>query len=679
MGIVYQNIPMKYSLLSVFVLVCVQQGVTQDATRVSSPDGRIRFSLKLTKQAPLYTVTFNGADVIENSAIGFVFGDSSDGIFRENLGMGKAVVSKGTDSYSLLVGKASKVDDHYSQLSILLTQKKQPSRSVNFIVRVFNDGVAFRYEFVQKGVAVRIAAENTQFRFKGDPQVLALMLPNFTSSHEGEYTSTRLSQIAADTLMDLPTVYELPGKVFASITEANLVNYPGMYLRRHGGVLTSMFAPLPHDSTLIASSDEPLAKVTGHVLKTGESFNSPWRVVLLSERIGGLLESNIITSLNEDPKTSDWSWIRPGKTTFPWWNGNVVPDTLNAPGNNFVTNQYYIDFCARNNIQYHSIVEYGLHQWYVDDGVGFQPGPNADVTHAVPGLDMKEVCDYARSKGVGVRVWVHFYALYPKLDSAFAQFERWGLSGMMIDFMDRDDQEMVLMQEEMLQKAAAHHLHVQFHGAYKPTGLQRTYPNEFTREGTLNYEVNKWAKRITPSHDLNIAFARVIAGSTDYHLGGFRAVTDSAFHVQYTKPLMRGTRAHMLAMYVVLENYLGMVCDFPAAYEGQQGFEFIQQVPTTWDQTRVLNADLHHYLFVARRKGTDWFVGGINNEEPREISVAMDFLGEGNYEVTIFADGQNIGKDPNQVTKITRTVTNKDSIGVKLGWGGGVAMEIRKK
>jgi alpha-glucosidase len=187
---------------------------------------------------------------------------------------------------------------------------------------------------------------------------------------------------------------------------------------------------------------------------------------MISDRLGALIESNILTSLNEPCKLKDVSWIKPGKTTFPWWNGNVVPDTLNAPGNNFVTNQYYIDFCARNGLEYHSVVEYGLHQWYMDDGVGFQPGPHADVTTPVPGLDMKEICDYAKSLGVDVRVWVHWAALYPKLDTAFALFERWGLTGMMVDFMDRDDQEMVNIQTEVLQKAAQHHLHIQFHGAY---------------------------------------------------------------------------------------------------------------------------------------------------------------------------------------------------------------------
>jgi alpha-glucosidase len=374
----------------------------------------------------------------------------------------------------------------------------------------------------------------------------------------------------------------------------------------------------------------------------------------------------------------DVSWIKPGKTTFPWWNGNVVPDTINAPGNNFVTNQYYIDFCARNGLEYHSVVEYGLHQWYTDDGVGFQPGPHSDVTKPVPGLDMKEICDYAAQHSVGVRVWVHWAALYPKLDTAFAIFEKWGLKGMMVDFMDRDDQEMVNIQTEILQKAAQHHLHIQFHGAYKPTGETRTYPNELTREGTLNYEVNKWDKRITPDHDLNIAFTRLLAGPTDYHLGGFRAVPDSLFRVQYTRPLMLGTRCHMLAMYVVLQSPLAMVCDYPEAYEGQPGFEFIKEVPTNWDETKVPDAKFREYLVIARQKGNDWFAGAINNHSARQLSIPLDFLGDGNYTAEIYSDAEDVNVNPNHLRKESKTVSKKDSLIIRLAAGGGAAIHFKK-
>ncbi len=278
------------------------------------------------------------------------------------------------------------------------------------------------------------------------------------------------------------------------------------------------------------------------------------------------------------------------------------------------------------------------------------PGPNSNVLKPVPGLDMKEVCDYAHSKGVGIRVWVHWKALYPKLDRAFALFERWGISGMMVDFMDRDDQEMVNIQTEILQKAALHHLHIQFHGAYKPTGLSRTFPNEFTREGTLNYEADKWdPKGVTPDHDLDIIFTRLIAGSTDYHLGGFRAVLPEKFRAQYTRPLVLGTRAHMLAMYVVLDNANAMVCDYPEAYEDQPGFEFIQQVPVTWDKTIVLGCMPDQFINIARRKEQVWWLGGVTGNSAKEIKMnPLSLLNErGNWRATIYQDDLKLPFNPN--------------------------------
>lgn len=245
---------------------------------------------------------------------------------------------------------------------------------------------------------------------------------------------------------------------------------------------------------------------------------------------------------------------------------------------------------------------------------------------------------------------------------------------MMIDFMDRDDQEMVNIQTEMLEKAAQHHLHVQFHGAYKPTGLHRTYPNEFTREGTLNYETNKWdPKGLSPDHDINIPFTRMLAGSTDYHMGGFRAVPPDQFKAQYTRPLMLGTRCHMLAMYVVLESYLGMVCDYPAAYEGQAGFDFIKKVPTVWDETKVLDAQVGEFIIIARRKNKDWFVGAITNTKSRELTFPLSFLKGGSYEAIISTD--TVG-NPNGIHETTKSVTKADHLTVKLEAGGGMTVHI---
>ena len=645
-------------------LATLQTNAQKNLT-LTSPDSRIVFTFKITDKAPVYSVSYKGKMLVENSAVGLQFDDSN---FRENLKAGRPIFRDTTEEYELVVGKTKKVVTRYRELTIPLRQKKAAAAQINFVARVFDDGVAFRYQFPEQSnkTSFTLLDESSSFNLTGNPTVSTLFLPSFTSSHEGLYSKLSWSAIKEDTLMDMPALFEYPGKVYMAITEAALSNYAGMYLIKHNAVLKAQLSPLPGQQSVKVKAALP--------------HKSPWRVMMISDRVGALVESNILTSLNEPCKIADVSWIKPGKTTFPWWNGNVVPDTINAPGNNFVTNKYYIDFCARNAIEYHSVVEYGLHEWYTNDGGGFQPGPHADVTKPVPGIDMKEICDYAHSKGVDVRVWVHFYALYPKLDSAFAIFEKWGLSGMMVDFMDRDDQDMVNMLEEILQKAAKHHLHIQFHGAYKPTGMHRTYPNEFTREGTLNYEANKWNDTpLSPDHDIYMPFTRMLAGATDYHLGGFRAVPPSRYRMQYTRPLMGGTRCHMLAMYVVLESYLGMVCDYPEAYEGQPGFEFIKQVPTVWDETKVIDADINKFITIARKKNNEWYVGTINNHEAREIAVPLVFLDAGNYVAEIYSDADDVNENPNHLEKKEITVTGNDVIKIKIGVGGGQVMRIRKK
>ncbi|MEP6846309.1 MAG: glycoside hydrolase family 97 protein, partial [Panacibacter sp.] len=636
----------------------------QKNIRVTSPDGNIVFSFKLVNKSPVYSVTYKNKTIIDYSSLSLEF---DNGRFENNIRINKPAFRDTTEDYELLWGKTKNVHTQYHEALLPLEETVTPFRKINIVVKIFNDGLAFRYEFPQqqKWSAISLLQENTTFNLTGDPTVHTLMLPNYTSSHEGLYSDTPLSNIPSDTLMDMPTLFEFPGNIYMSITEAALLDYAGMYLLKHDHLLMSKLSPLPGQTSIKVKATLP--------------HKSPWRVIFISDRIGALIESNIITTLNEPSKIKDVSWIKPGKTTFPWWNGNVTPDTLNAPGNNFVTNQYYIDFCARNGLEYHSVVEYGLHQWYMDDGVNFQPGPHADVTTPVPGLDMKEICDYAAKLGVGIRVWVQWAALYPKLDTAFALFEKWGLKGMMIDFMDRDDQEMVNIQTEMLEKAAKHHLHIQFHGAYKPTGINRTYPNEFTREGTLNYEADKWnPEGISPDHDLDIIFTRMLAGSTDYHLGGFRAVPKSQFKTQYTRPLMLGTRCHMLAMYVVLENCLQMVCDYPAAYEGQDGFEFIKAIPTTWDETKVIDAKVGEYVTIAREKDKAWYVGTISNNTAREISVPLSFLEEGNYKAEVYTDAPDANENPNHLLKQTKAVTNKDVLNLKIAAGGGEVMILKK-
>ena len=653
--------------LLIFLLINSAKAFAQKAIRIQSPDHHIVFSFMLTKSSPVYQVQYKGKILVDKSTLALAF--KEDGNFAEGLVAGKPIFRTGDETYDLVVGKTKTVHSQYEEVTIPLIRSNGPEKKqVNIVVRAFNDGVAFRYEFPsQKNwAAYTLTDEHTTFNLAQNPAVLTLFRANYITSHEGFYDSLPLSDVKPDTLMDLPTLFQYPGNVYMAITEANLRNYAGIYLAKKNGVLTTMLSPLPGQTALKVKAILP--------------HHTPWRVMMISDRVGALIESNILTNLCEPNEIKDISWIKPGKSTFPWWNGTIVPDTTWPGGNNFETNKYYIDFCARHKIEYHSVVEYGLHEWYVNDGASFMPGPNADATRSVAGLDMKAICDYAKQKGVNIRVWVHWKALYPKLEEAFTQYEKWGLTGLMIDFMDRDDQEMVNIYEEILRSAARHKLHIQFHGAFKPTGLHRTFPNEFTREATYNYETNKWnATGLSPDHDINMPFTRLLAGATDYHLGGFRAVPPAKFKTQQSRPLMIGTRCHMLAMYVVLESYLGMVCDYPAAYEGQPGFKFIEDVPTTWDETVVPTARVHEYVTIARRKGQDWFIGTINNTKARSVQLPLKFLPAGKYTAEIYSDAGDAVENPNHLSIKVQNLSNTDFVTVRLAAGGGHAMRLVKQ
>ena len=633
------------------------------SVQLTSPNGKLKFSLTLEREHPVYDIQYQKQALVQNSPLSLVF---DNGAFGEGLKMNKPVFSTKEETYELIVGKSKTVHSLSKEVVIPLEETTAPFRKINLVVRAFNDGIAFRYEFPEQPnwKSYVMYDENTAFNVVDNPKFLGMYLPSYQTSHEATYSHVKYEEIKERNLMDMPALFEYPNHIFMAITEAAVRDYAGMYLWKENGCLQGKLSPKLNQEQIKVEASLP--------------HQSPWRVFMISDRVGALIESDLLTNLNEPCKIEDTSWIKPGKTTFTWWNGNVTPDTTFLGGNNFPTNKYYIDFAARNGLDFHSIYGYAEQPWYTDDGTWFVfPGENSDITKPVSSLNMQEICDYAKSQGVQIHLWTNWKPLYAKIDEAFALFEKWGVVGMMIDFMDRDDQEMIRIQEEFLAKAAKHHLFVQFHGSSKPSGLHRTYPNEFTREGTLNYENFKGCMVTTADHDISMPFTRLLAGAADYHLGGFRALPKDKFKIQQSNPYVTSTRCHMLAMYVVLESYLGMICDTPEAYEGQPGFEFLQTVPTTWDKTVVPDASVNEYVAIARRHGDDWYVGAINNSQARDVEIALDFLGKGDYKVTLYKDAQDTDTNPNHLIKETFTVTAKDKITVPLASDGGAAMHIQ--
>ena len=648
------------AFLSYFVAVSAQQRLS-----VASPDGEVRFTLNITPQTITYDVNYKKQSVITNSLLGF---DFDSGEFGSNLKTGKVQRKKIDETYKLVIGKVNTARDYCNQIIIPLQETSASGRLVNLTVRAYNDGVAFRYEFPEqkKWSSYVMYDEKTQFNLNGNPMALVMYLPGYVNSHEGIYNHIRYNKIASKRLIEMPVTFEFDNNIYLSITEAAIRDYAGMYLIKEKDKLVGKLSPRLGQEKIKVKIDR-------------FPHRTPWRVISITDRAGGLLETNILTSLNEPCMIEDVSWIKPCRTTFTWWNGNVVPDSTFSPGNNFDTNKYYIDFAARNGLDAHGIYGYAETPWYYDDNFNFGwAGPNADITKPIPCLNMPRIVEYAKSKGVGIHLWVHWRPLYDKLEEAFALYEKWGVKGLMVDFMDRNDQEMIRIQEEILKCAARHHLFIQFHGSSKPSGLVRTYPNEFTREGTLNYEVCKWDTLVNADHDISIPFTRMLAGATDYHLGGFRALPRSAFKIQYVNPYVMSTRCHMLAMYVVLENHLISLCDTPQAYEGQPGFEVLRTVPGTWDEIRVPLAKINKYIVVARRNKSDWWVGALNNGTARTLQLKLDFLKEGEYQATIYTDAKEVNENANQLNKEIRKVTKEDTIELPLAADGGSVLHISK-
>jgi alpha-glucosidase len=570
------------------------------------------------------------------------------------------------ETFDLYWGKSKSV--HAQANTTLINLESATGVKWQLEFRAYNEGIAFRYGIPAQDnlKEVTIESESTEFRLAGDPTILFNTCENFTTSHETLYAKKKLSELPTNKLIDVPALIYTPNYAVA-ITEAGLRNYAGLYLER------------PADSTTLRTRLAPLPKNPKAVAVVQTPFWSPWRVIMLADRAGDLIASNLLVSLNDPPKAGvDYSFATPGKVTWHWWNGSAEVGKPASPPMNFEYHKQYIDFCAANNILYHSVVA-DHRTWYMQSNPGYGPGPDSDVSTPRPELELPKILAYAKEKGIRIRFWVHWKSLEPKLEEAFAQYEKWGVAGLMVDFLDREDQEMVQFCDRVMESATRHKLHVQFHGSYKPTGEERTWPNLVNREGVLNLEYLKWGNECDPAHNVNVAYTRNLAGPADYHLGGFRSVSREKFKPQFLNPVVLGTRCHQLALYVVFENPQPMVSDTPEAYKDQPGFEFLKEVPTTWDETRFLSGKPGEFVVVARRAGKTWYVGGITNWTRLDLNLPLKFLGPGEFNATIFTDGSMDTEQANAINKIEKTVTASSPISIEFACGGGFTAIIRPK
>jgi alpha-glucosidase len=646
-------------------------GVAQtEATRsLASPDSRIEVSIHLPQAGsadrPAWSAKFHGKHVVTGCRLGLQTAEAGEQM------AGVRLVDESNRSVDQLIpvlfGKSDQAQDRYHETRLRFETREH--RRIEVVFRCYNDAVAFRYELPgeTKGGPVVITDETTSFGVEGDPTAYAQYLENFNTSHEHNVTQARAGDLQSGELLDMPLTLAWEDGTCAAITEAALRHYAGMSLRRVPASgekveLVCQLTPRP-DGT----------KVVGQL-----PLLTPWRVLLLGDRPGALLESGTLYCLNEPSVIADVSWIKPGKITFSWWNGDVYDGKRDLPILSFPMAKKYIDFCVRSGIPTHSLTsdEKTVSPWYFQSKLGVAPGPDTDVTRPRADFDLDAIRQYAASNHVRLWTWVHQDALRGRVEEAFNAFEKMGWSGMMVDFFDHDDQESVEHAEAILQAAARHRILIHFHGIWKATGWQRTYPNLMNHEGALNLEYLKWSDRCTPQHNLMMAFTRLVAGPMDYHLGGFRAVTRAEFQPHNIAPNVLGTRCHQLGLYVCYDNPNPMVADYPTAYEGQPGFEFLQLVPTWWDETRVLVGKIDEVLVTARRKGNTWYIGGISAGNARDLELPLSFLGSNRYAIKVWKDAADADSQPNHLETETLNLSSADSLPVHFSLDGGFVAQL---
>jgi alpha-glucosidase len=534
-------------------------------------------------------------------------------------------------------------------------------------VRAYDDGVAYRFFTTLPGEVI-VRHEQVELHFAPTDSVYFPQEDGFLTHSERQYPKLAIAQIADTQMCCLPALVVKENGIKVAFTEADLLDYAGLYLKGTGigkAVLHSTFPPYPLEEEATDDRTVRVKKGADYIARTAGTREFPWRVFLIAERDGGLVENDIVYRLGSPQKLQETGWIKPGKVAWDWWNANNITGVNFRSGVNTDTYKYFIDFASK----------YGIEYIILDEGWS-KP---SDLFQINPDMNMDALFAYARQKNVGIIPWVTWKALDDRMADALDRFAAWGAKGIKVDFMQRDDQKMVNYYEHVAVEAAKRHLLVDFHGAYKPTGLNRTYPNVITREGVRGMEWNKWSADITPEHTVTLPFTRMLAGAMDFTPGAMVNAVKSNFHAVFTQPMSQGTRCQQLAMYVVYESPLQMLCDCPSNYlKEPDAMEFLGPVPTTWDETRVLDAKIGDFITVARRHGDVWYIGSMTDWTARDITIDCGFLGSGKFQMVQWADGVNADKNATDYARGTKAVTSADRLSIHLAPGGGWVARIAK-
>ena len=519
--------------------------------------------------------------------------------------------------------------DKYNQLELIF---KEPF-SVQF--RLYNNGMAYRIGTRFKD-SIIIESENALFEVDAGTSVWFAHMDKrqhadrFHTSFESIYKKQSLNDIADTMLTYAPVTISLPNGYHLAISDAGLFDYPGMFLQKKGNALQGVFAPYPAKEKLI-EGEFPQYVVTEraeYIARTKGTRMLPWRAALVAKNDIDLPNNDLLWLLGEKSKIEDPSWIKYGKGTDEWITGINLFNIPFKAGLNTATYKYYIDFAKR----------FGFDQVMLDAGWS----EVKDLFKINPDIDMNELVAYANKNNIRLMLWTLCATLDKQLDSALKQFSKWGIASIMTDFMDRDDQQMVNFYHRIAKGCADHKISIMFHGAYPPKGFNRTWPNAITQEGVLGAEWNIWSELATPEHNVAIAYTRMLAGPLDYEPGLLLNAQKDQFRPIGKNPMSIGTRCHQLAMFLVYDSPLQIFSgNISQGLKEPQFMELLGSIPTTWDETKIIDGKIGEYIITARRKGNHWFIGALNNSIQRDITIKFDFLSSGSFKTTICKDGLN--------------------------------------
>jgi len=644
-------------LFAFFVVFFVQVCSGQSSYTLRSPDGRIEARIRTAGQIR-YDVLLKGRALLENSTLTL-------DVEHKKLGVDSKVLDAKTRSNDQIVEpvvrqKFAKIRDHYNELQLRM------DGGYAVVFRAYNEGLAYRFETSFPQNNVKVYSEESDFNFPSNLVVYYPQEDSFFSHNERKYLPQHLSEIAPDFLATLPAVVDVGEGAKVAIAESDVDSYPGLWLRGTGGNgLVATFPPYPLKEKLTRDRDYQVVESADYIATTAGTRTFPWRVIAIADKDGDLITNQIVYLLQKPSQVQDTSWIKPGKVAWDWWNANNVYGVDFKAGVNTATYKFYIDFASKYGIPY-IILDEG---WY----------KLGNVLDVLPEINIEELVAYGKHKNVGVILWVVWKTLDDQLIPALDQFEKWGVKGIKVDFMQRSDQILMDYYAKVSRECAKRKMLVDFHGDQKPASMTRTWPNLISTEGVRGMEWSKWSADSEPKHNVTLPFTRMLLGPMDYTPGAMRNATKLTFAPVFGQPMALGTRCHQLAMYVVFESPLQMLSDSPSNYLREpEAMEFLAAVPTEWDETKVLDARIAEYVVIARRNGKDWYVGGMTDWTSRNLDIDLSFLPDGNFTMDAYQDGLNADRNASDYKKTTMQVNKTTKVKLSLASGGGWAARIHQ-